>query len=265
MDTLKVTPIVETSAFAAVYHSWSDEDQSFHVHLATSTDLLAWTWQTELGVKASQPTIAAASDGGYVVAWEQEPDPIHIVIALYPTWNDLLGAAPRRRLDVPVTMPACGEGTPSIQAASSERVELGFHYHASCERDLQASGSTDWTTWQARQERGRDRALIDLGVAGHIGDRDRIRFGGRDLLLIEGQRVLGDPATWRTFLFDEATGSAEELVFRSHAGSEAFANPTISEVAIEGRGAIIVTLYLPAEAAHGEEDGPLLFYRTLTR
>ena len=115
MDTLKVTPIVETSAYAAVYHSWSDEDQSFHVHLATSTDLLAWTWQTELGVKASQPTIAAASDGGYVVAWEQEPDPIHIVIALYPTWNDLLGAAPRRRFDVPVTMPACGEGTPSIQ------------------------------------------------------------------------------------------------------------------------------------------------------
>ena len=264
MDTLKVIARPETSSFAAVYHTWNDADQAFHVHLATSTDLLSWSWQAELAVKASQPTIAAVPGGGYVVAWEQEPDPIHIVIASYPTWGALVGATPDRRFDVPVTMPACGEGTPSIESVTRDRLELGFHYHASCERDLQASGALDWSegTWQSRQERGRDRALFEAGVTGHVGDRDRIAFRGRDVLLLDGQLVQDANGTWRTFLVDEA-GHAERLTFRTDASSASFMNPTISQVRIGGRDALVVTLYLPTEGAHGGEDGPLLFYRTL--
>ena len=264
MDTLKVIARSETAAFAAVYHAWNDEDQAFHVQLATSTDLLTWSWVAELAVKASQPTIAAVPGGGYVVAWEQEPDPIHIAIASYPTWEALVGATPDKRFDVPVTMPACGEGTPSFESVTPDRIELGFHHHASCERDLQASGTLDWSagTWQARQERGRDRALIEAGVAGHIGDRDRIMFRGRDLLLLEGQLVLDANGTWRTFLVDEA-GHAERLAFRTDASSAAFMNPTIGQIRIGGRDALVVTLFLPTEGAHGEEDGPLLYYRLL--
>ena len=114
MDTVKV---IETGrqapAFVAVYHSWSEEDSRFHVMVATSDDLLTWAWRTELAVMASQPYIAAVGDG-FVVAWEQEPDPIHIVLASYPSLEALIGAVPDRRQDLPVTMPACGEGTPSI-------------------------------------------------------------------------------------------------------------------------------------------------------
>ena len=118
MDTAKIIWIPEASRFAAVYHTWTEADQTFHVQLATSADLMDWTWQVELADRASQPTIAAASDGGYVVAWEQEPDPIHIVIASFATLGDLHAGVIARRFDVPVTMPACGEGTPSIEAAS---------------------------------------------------------------------------------------------------------------------------------------------------
>ncbi len=178
---MDVSWVPEAGRFAAVYFSWDDVDQTFHTHVATSTNLLDWTWEVELADQASQPSIAATSDGGYVVAWEQEPDPIHIVIASFDTWDDLRAGSIARRFDVPVTMPACGEGTPSIDAASRERVDLSFHYHGDCERDRQASGWTDWTTWQAVARPERDQALIDRGIEGHIGDRDTIAFRGHEL------------------------------------------------------------------------------------
>lgn len=263
MDTAKIMWIPEADRFAAVYHASTDGSGMLHVELATSVDLVDWTWQVELADMAAMPTIAAASDGGYVVAWEQEPDPIHMVIASFETWDDLRTGQASRRFDVPVTMPACGEGTPSIEAASSQRVDLGFHYHGDCERDRQAGGTTDWTRWQASARPELDRALIDLGVGGHIGDRDTVSFRGHDLMLIEGQVVLDDWSAWRTFLYDARTGTAEELPFRTHAGSVSIGNPTVSLVEIGGRDAVLVTLYLFTEGAQGEEGGPLLFYRTL--
>ena len=261
MDTLKVIEIPEASLFAAVYHTWEESDATFRVNLASSPDLLTWTWRTELGRMASQPTIARSVDGGFVVAWEQEPDPIHIVIASFASWPDLQAGTVARRFDVPITMPACGEGTPALEYASARRVELSFHYHASCERDLEASGWTDWTTWHARQERNRDAWLFELGVLGHIGDRDAITIGRHELMLLEGQRILDDNATWRTYLLDETAGSAELLRIGTPAASQAFLNPTISKVTVAGRPALVATLFLPSEGARGGEAGPLLFYR----
>ena len=263
MDTAKIISIPGTPGFVAVYHAWNEADEAFHVELASSPDLINWTWQVELADRASQPTIAVGSDGGFVVAWEQEPDPIHLVIASYATLGDLHAGVVGSRFDVPVTMPACGEGTPSIEAASSQGVSIGFHYHADCERDRQAGGATDWTTWHASARPALDRALVEAGVGGHIGDRDTISFHGHELMLIEGQLTYEDSGSWRTFLYDTETDSAEQLRFRTHAGSSAVSNPTVTQVTIDGRAAIVVTLYLPTEGARGEEDGPLLFYRTL--
>ena len=56
-----------------MYHWWNGAASHFVVSAATSTDLLHWTWQVDLATRASQPTIRLASDGGYVVAWEQKP------------------------------------------------------------------------------------------------------------------------------------------------------------------------------------------------
>ncbi|MCU0506420.1 MAG: hypothetical protein MUE82_11755 [Chloroflexi bacterium] len=263
MDTLKVIEIPEAGTFAAVYHTWTEEDQAFHVELATSPDLLTWTWQVRLADRASQPTIAASSDGGYVVAWEQEPDPIHLAVARFATWDDLLGGVVAGRQELRVTMRACGEGTPSIESANARRIQLGFHYHGGCARDREAGGTLDGRFWDAHPRPEIDGALIDLGVAGHIGDRDRVTFRGRDLMLVEGQRVLDDPGTWRVFLYDQATATAEELHFRTRAGSTAFSNPTITLTEIGGRPAVVVTLYLLSEGARGAEDGPLLYYRLL--
>jgi hypothetical protein len=260
---LDIMWVPEAGRFAGVYFAWDDADQAFHTHVATSTDLLDWTWEVELARQASMPAIASMAGGGYLVAWEQEPDPIHMVIASFDTWDDLRSGNIARRFDVPVTMPACGEGTPSIDAASRERVDLSFHYHGDCERDRQASGWTDWTAWQAVARPERDQALIDRGIDGHIGDRDTIAFRGHELMLLEGERVPGDWSSWRTFLYDDETRVADEIAFKTHAGSQAFSNPSISEVRIDGHRAILVTLYLFTEGSRGGEDEELVFYRTL--
>ena len=263
MGPLDIVRIPEAATFAGVYFTMSDADGMFHLQLATSRDLMDWTWRAELADQASQPSIAAASDGGYVVAWEQEPDPIHMVVSYFASWDDLLAGSSTKRFDVPITTPACGEGTPSIEAASSERVELGFHYHANCERDLQAGGSTDWRRWHSSLRMPLDKALMDLGVRGHVGDRDSITFRGHDLMLIEGQRVLDDWSAWRIFLYDAESRTAEELHFQTHAGSVSMGNPTIELIEILGRPAILVTLYVFTEGSHAHEDGELIYYRYL--
>ncbi len=263
MDTAKIIPILETGRFAAVYHTWGDADQAFHVQLATSGDLAHWTWRVELGSKASQPTIQRASDGGYVVAWEQEPDPIHLVVESFKSWEDLRAGVVARRMDLPVTMPACGEGTPSIRSASSTLVEIGFHYHGGCVADREAEGTTDWDTWQATARHDIDDALMRAGARGHIGDRDEIMFRGHELMLIEGQLALDDFGSWRMFLYDDETGVAEQLPIKTHAGSQAFSNPAIEQVEIGGKPALMMGFYLFTEGARGEEDGELTYYRTL--
>ena len=77
---------------------------------------------------------------------------------------------------------------------------------------------------------------------------------GHELMLLEGERVPGYSA-WRVFLYDDETRVADEIGFKTHAGSQAFSNPSISEVRIDGHDAILVTLYLFTEGSRGGEDG----------
>ena len=76
-----------------------------------------------------------------------------------------------------------------------------------------------------------ERAAAAAGeqVRGNIGDRDHLRYLGRDHDLIEAQGRRGDFATWRVYLYDRAAGTAERLEVVTHGGSTAFANPTADE------------------------------------
>jgi hypothetical protein len=253
--------VAQAQTFAAVYFTHSDLDGQFHLQLATSSDLFNWTWRVELADRASQPSIAAGPDGRYLVAWEQEPDPIHMVLEEFASWDDLLADRPARHFDVPITTPACGEGTPSFESVSSERVQIGFHYHGGCERDRQAVGWTDWTTWESELRPELDQALIENGIEGHMGDRDSITYGGHEFMIIEGQRVLDDWSSWRLFLYDAETQSALPLEIKTHAGSVSVANSSVALVQIEGREAILVTLGIFTEGSLGGEDGGLVYYR----
>ena len=103
------------------------------VSAATSPDLLHWTWKVDPATRASQPTIRLASDGGYVVAWEQKPvsqDESHLQFNYYLAMADLFSAGPTQTFDAERHLSDCAEGTPNLYSASSTHLEFGFHYFA---------------------------------------------------------------------------------------------------------------------------------------
>ena len=280
MDTVKIIQI-EPDEFTAVYH-WLSDDSGFVVSLATSTNLLDWTWQVDLATYASQPYIAEASDGGWVVAWEQEPpsqDESSLRMALYPTWEALMTAAPTKVFTAERQLSECAEGTPSIYSASSSEVVVGFHFFADCVTDRQALGTTDWTTWEASTQPHLDRAALFQGYRGSIGDREVLEFRGHSFTFLEGQFTQNDWRTFRVLLYDEGLGVRDPVglagglgsapseppsthVFMwTHAGSFAFTNLTATEVTLNGREALVFGVFIPGEGARGDEAGQLIYYR----
>lgn len=281
----KIVAVDEIGAFAMVYHWWSDETGRFTVSLGTSEDLLEWTWRVDLAEFASQPTIAAADDGGFVAAWEQEPpqqDQSHVRLALYPTWDDLLAARPARVFDAERRLSDCAEGTPNIYSASSAEVDFGFHYYAECDLDRQARGHTDWSTWEAETQPLLDRAVLWQGYMGSVGDRDVISFRGHPYTFIEGQFARDDWSSFRVLVYDEATGEWErrlddagrlfppdlppeppsEVVFiRTHAGSFSMSNFSITPVTFEGRPTLVMSAFIMSEGSRAAEAGEVIWYR----
>ncbi len=64
MDGAKIIQVTETGELAAVYHWFSGVPDRFNVSLATSTNLLDWTWRRDLTQGASQPTIGQHRTAG---------------------------------------------------------------------------------------------------------------------------------------------------------------------------------------------------------
>lgn len=294
MGPMEVIQVGE-SAYAAVYH-WSPQTgPSFKVALATSANLLDWTWRTDLAEYASQPTIKQAEDGGFVVAWEQEPDSEDqswVGLAYYPSWDALLGAEPSKVFDAPRQLSECAEGTPNIYTASSTHVEFGFHYYAGCEVDRQARGTTDWVTWEAEPAAILDRAVLFQGYAGSIGDRAVLDFGGHRFTFLEASFILDDWSSFRVLIYDEGTGAADRAQFGvdadavsipeswsepipgppaeppsehvfilTHRASASVSNLSLALVELDGTQALVVTLYILHPGLGGDETGELIYYR----
>jgi hypothetical protein len=263
MDTAKIIPD-PAGGFIAVYHTLVNGQ--FKVNLATSPDLLDWTWVRELAGSnsgsASQPTILQSGDA-FVMAWEQEPRN-HLKLSYFNSRDDLMAGAVAKSYEAPMVLSSCANGTPNLYAANSERVDVGFHYFDNCVVDRQARGIVTWDGFSASAQHNFDNALLYWGVKGNIGDRDGyLDFEGFNFGVIEGQFVNGDFGSFRTFVFDYQTGNADPLPVRTHGGSRAFANPTFTIVTVDGVPAIVTTLFLPSEGAAAGEAGELIYFRKL--
>ncbi|REE80967.1 hypothetical protein A8990_12013 [Paenibacillus taihuensis] len=264
MDTAKIiaNPAV-SGQFLAVYHTYTSGVAK--VNLATSTDLMNWTFVKSLagslGNNATQPTIKVASDGGYVVAWEQEPNN-HIKVAYYTTWANLQTGTTSKSYNVPRTLSNYAEGTPNLYSASSTSVDIGFHYFKNGDVDRQARGTlANFNSWTASAQTNVDNSLLYWGVAGNIGDRDgKLTYSGYDFGLIEGQFTKNNFGTFRSFIYDYSTGNAEQLNPVTPNGSTAFANPTFTTVTLNGVTRIVVTLFIFSEGAGSGESGELIYY-----
>jgi hypothetical protein len=265
MDTAKIISD-PSGGYLAVYHTYLEGIP--RVGLATSSDLLSWTFRRELGTRASQPYLVALPNGGFVAAWEQEPSN-HLAFRYYQSRNDLLAGVAARSFDAPRSLSSCAEGTPHIDSVllspsiATSTIDVGAHYFWNCDRDRQQHGTLrNFNTWTTLAQPSLDEAILRFGVAGNVGDRDAAWFRGHRFGVIEGQYVKGDFGSWRPFLYDYQTGAAEEMSIRTDGGSAAFANPTLTHlVAPNGQSAVVVTAFVPSQGSAPGEAGELIFYR----
>ncbi|WPB73795.1 hypothetical protein KYC5002_32750 [Archangium violaceum] len=266
MDTAKLLQD-PAGGYLAVYHTYINGIP--RVSVASSTDLIQWTFRRELGTYASQPHMVALPTGAYVIAWEQEPNN-HLAFRYYANRTDLFNGVAARSFDAPRTLSSCAEGTPNIYSVTLSPdidhsvIDVGAHYYWNCDRDRQQRGRlTNFRSWTTSAQGLVDNALLHWGVGGNIGDRDAMAYKGFSYGLMEGQYTKNDFGSWRSFIYDYQTGNAEPLNMRTDAGSTAFANPSFTALtAPNGQRAIAVSLFLPGEGAKPGEAGQLIYYRT---
>ena len=273
MDALQVIED-DQRGYLGVYHTY--KGGIFTANLARSLDLLDWRFQTAIGgARTAMPTIFRASNNGFVTAFEQsdEKGEIHLHFDYYESRQDLIGYAPTRSFDAPLTLSTTStkaEGTPLIKSVlldfsiDSSTIEVDFHYFD--ERnpavDRQARGTlTNFDSWKTNKQEGLDASLEVLGTKGNIGDRDRLQLLGGNTLLIEGQLQPRKWETWRLFQLDESAGLRPWDVI-THNGSSAFGNPS-AELLVSPNGSLSLAIgtFLFGEGAARGEGGQLFFYR----
>lgn len=274
MDTVKIIAN-PGGGYLSVYHTGDS------VKLATSNDLLTWTFRRTLDAQATQPTIYALPTGGFLTAVEynnQAGSGGQLRLRHYVNQSALFAGNFNRERTIPRTLSGCNEGTPSFYSVSllpdidHSIIDLGFHFQRNCDLDRQARGTlTNFTAWSASANAGSDNALTAAAAAqgstvnGNIGDRDTGTFDNARYSLHEVQYVKNDFGSWRIYLHSWHTGEVTYLPITTHGGSTAFANPTFTTLTSpSGKPAVVATLFVPSEGAAPGEAGSLVYYREYT-
>lgn len=257
MDTLKV--VQAGRRYFGVYHHCADS--TCQVRLARSSDLSHWSFVRVLDAHASQPYLSADASGGFVLAVESATDN-HLRLRHYPSASALLSAHADRLFDARRTLSPCAEGTPSILSVTPSTVRVRFHYYAGCRTDREAVGTlTSWRQWSVQPDVATDTNLSAAGAAGKHGDRDTVRFAGRDLTVYEGQLRGGEQDSWRLFVLDPGGGPAVPMRIRTPGGSRAFANPAVTGLSTpRGARVLFVAVFLPVEGVAGGDAAGELTY-----
>jgi len=271
MDTVKIITN-PAGGYLGVYHTGN------RVQLATSTDLVNWVFRRTLDPQASQPTIFALPNGGFLTAAEFNNlagSGGLLRFRHYANLSALLAGTVNRERTIPRSLSACNEGTPNIYSVSltpdidHSIIDVGFHYQRNCDLDRQARGRlTNFTTWTAAADIGADGRLTAAAAAqgravnGNIGDRDTAMFDNTRYTLHEVQYAKGDFGSWRLYLDNWQTGTATYLPVTTQGGSTAFANPTFTAITSPaGKPAVVATVFVPSEGAAPGEAGQLVYYR----
>jgi hypothetical protein len=269
MDTLKILP--RGRGYLGVYHTLAGG--RFDVQIATSSNLVSWRHRATLAVNASQPAIARRPGGGYLVAYEKDAGCRNgnncLAFRRYGSaWRLLRGRQRGRERRIARTFSKCAEGTPNFYKVTGRAFEIGFHYFQDCRVDRQARGTYDIATgtWRPHMLPSVDARVLGAGAAagGNIGDRDATFYApaGAERGVYEG--MIGPRSAgfgvWRCFA--EEAGAITQLRVRTHGGSTACANPTVTNARLpDGRAGLIVTYFIPVEGAGKGEAGELVFWR----
>jgi hypothetical protein len=111
MDCLKIIAN-PAGGYIGVYHTMIGG--TFKVNLASSTDVLHWTWIREFAGSnnggASQPDVKATGNA-FIMVWEQEPSN-HLKFSYFNSWTDLKNGAVAKTFEAPHTLSTCAEVRP---------------------------------------------------------------------------------------------------------------------------------------------------------
>lgn len=170
------------------------------------------------------------------------------------------------------------EGTPNFYNISIRDRKLtahaGFHYNDASGLDNVATGSLTIQldnlsmTWEDPMPQTEyNKKLRDMGVKGHIGDRDYIQIFGRNITLQEANLVPPSSygtlfwGSWRIFLYDHSTNNFSMLQITTHDSSTSFGNPTLTLLESPKGKTLIVTYFLFSEGAKESEAGELISHK----
>jgi hypothetical protein len=248
----------------------------FVTKLATSDDLTTWTQRGDLAPHASQPTLAALPDGGFVLAFERDaPDPTwvsanHLVVRHYADWAALAAGSFDREVDLPRTLAPTAEGTPALDVRSwngpdASQIAITFHYFQNVDVDRQASGIlTNFSAagWAPAPDTAINTLFAELGTRGNLGDRADLLFEGHPFAVFEAQAIKSDFGSWRWFLYDRERAEARRVALRLPGGSYALGNPTVRALTgPAGQPLLLFSGYVFSQGAAPGEAGQFIALR----
>jgi hypothetical protein len=277
MHTVKIIHNPKGGYLGVYHHS---VHRILQVRLAVSADLLNWHYVTTLETNASQPTIAALPDGGFVLAYEKNTNETFydrnfrgscLALRYYANINNLLKGSSNQSISLKRTLSFSNEGTPNIYNfvlhpdIQHSVIVIGFHYlaHYPDLVDRQGIGSLqNFSFWETEENANLNTLFTREGsINGNIGDRDSFSYQGKDYTIIEAQYTKNDFGSWRPYLYDRTLNTITLLNLRTSKGSKSFGNPTYTEVRLpDGRLGFVTTEFVFGEASHGE-SGELIYYR----
>lgn len=270
MDTAKIVTD-PAGGYLAISHTGDS------VNLATSEDLLNWTFRTTLDPQATQPTIRLLATGGWLTGVEfnsQHGAGAFLRVRHYPDRTALLDGRFDRERTVPRNLSPCHEGTPTFRSVTLDPdidhgvIDIDFHFHRNCDVDRQAHGRlTNFDSWSCTADPALDQTLIAAAravgrsVGGNIGGRDHFSVGTDSFTVYEVQHTKFDFGSWRLYLRNETTGHVCDLPITTHRGSTAFANPKVTVLAApSGNPALLMSTFVPGEGSAAGEAGQLIYY-----
>lgn len=288
MDCLKIIKRPDAAGYFGVYHSYiykpAINKSEFDARLATSTDLLNWTYVTTLVSNGDMPYIVYHQPTGcYFLAHEQwiypgSTAPCRLGFKRYSSVYNLLAATPDRSFLAPLTLGGSSslEGTPNIYSidATGNQIEVGFHYYDNnYKADLNGRGrllnllntSPTWTAWN---ETSRNSNLTVKGF-NDIGARDDWFLCGDEYLLQEASKLdWNNPNQywyeWRIWMWDYARNNFYKLSPVTDLGSISIGKPTATKLTSpSGKPAVAVTYFIFSQGSAAGEAGPVVFYTEL--
>lgn len=263
--------------YLGIYMVYQGFGTHFDVRLATSTDLLNWTYEVTLDTNANLPTIARRADGSFVTAWSDEDAAGGWLIRVrtYADLADLLAGTFTDNALLARSLASGGnpEQVPNI-FDPEDPMDIGFAYATVAgAEDRAARGTltglsgTGYTSWVTAAETAMNAAILGLDpdiIA--VGDWDRVTHLGETLTFAEGQILTmpGPYGAFHVYYWNGATAVQEMIA--THGGSTEFANPTVQIVEDpldHDDRALVVAMFLHVTGAASGEYGEAVWYKRL--